>query len=106
VRGRADSEENSWNRSFHNFFPINELVHHIGYVIEVIPPSEHSQKKIPPSACPLRPVFSAGPNGESHALFGVLAPVAEPSTYAMMLLGLGLRIRRPVLRLEDSIERG
>ena len=58
MRSRADSEENSRNRSFHNFFRINELVHHIDYVIEVIPPSAHSQKTIPPSSCPLRPAFS------------------------------------------------
>ena len=48
--------------------------------------------------------FTAGPNEESHGLFGVLTPVPEPSTYAMMLVGLGLlglRTRRRVLRLED-----
>jgi uncharacterized protein (TIGR03118 family) len=32
--------------------------------------------------------FSAGPNGESHGLFGVIAVVPEPATLA--LLGLGL----------------
>jgi uncharacterized protein (TIGR03118 family) len=32
--------------------------------------------------------FSAGPDDEEHGLFGVLAAVPEPSTYAMMLLGL------------------
>ena len=34
--------------------------------------------------------FTAGPNEETHGLFGVLTPVPEPSTYAMMLVGLGL----------------
>jgi uncharacterized protein (TIGR03118 family) len=34
--------------------------------------------------------FAAGPNDETHGLFGVLAPVPEPSAYAMMLLGLGV----------------
>ena len=34
--------------------------------------------------------FTAGPNDEAHGLFGVLAPVPEPSEYAMMLAGLGL----------------
>ena len=34
--------------------------------------------------------FAAGPNDETHGLFGVLAPVPEPSTYAMMLAGLGI----------------
>jgi uncharacterized protein (TIGR03118 family) len=34
--------------------------------------------------------FTAGPNDETHGLFGVLAPVPEPSEYAMMLAGLGL----------------
>lgn len=41
--------------------------------------------------------FTAGPNDETHGLFGVLAPVPEPSTYVMMLVGLGalgLLIRR------------
>lgn len=41
--------------------------------------------------------FTAGPNEEAHGLFGVLTPVPEPSTYAMMLVGLGvlgLLIRR------------
>ena len=33
--------------------------------------------------------FSAGPDDESHGLFGVLVAVPEPSTYALMLLGLG-----------------
>jgi uncharacterized protein (TIGR03118 family) len=32
--------------------------------------------------------FTAGPDDESHGLLGVLAPVPEPSTYAMLLLGL------------------
>jgi hypothetical protein len=63
-------------------------------------------KNNPGIIAPVAPGVFGGANEESHALFGVLAPVAEPSTYAMMLLGLGLRIRRPVLRLEDSIERG
>ncbi|HJV60640.1 MAG TPA: TIGR03118 family protein [Albitalea sp.] len=34
--------------------------------------------------------FSAGPDDESHGLFGVLVAVPEPSTYALMLLGLGV----------------
>jgi uncharacterized protein (TIGR03118 family) len=34
--------------------------------------------------------FTAGPNEEAHGLFGVLTPVPEPSTYAMMLVGLGV----------------
>jgi uncharacterized protein (TIGR03118 family) len=34
--------------------------------------------------------FTAGPSDETHGLFGVLAPVPEPSEYAMMLAGLGL----------------
>ena len=33
--------------------------------------------------------FSAGPDDEEHGLFGVLVAVPEPSTYALMLLGLG-----------------
>jgi uncharacterized protein (TIGR03118 family) len=44
--------------------------------------------------------FTAGPNEEAHGLFGVLTPVPEPSTYAMMLVGLGvlgLLIRRHAL---------
>jgi uncharacterized protein (TIGR03118 family) len=32
--------------------------------------------------------FSAGPDEESHGLFGVLVAVPEPSSYALMLLGL------------------
>jgi hypothetical protein len=49
--------------------------------------------------------FTAGPSDETHGLFGVLAPVPEPSTYAMMLVGiglLGLVIRRRTLRLESA----
>jgi uncharacterized protein (TIGR03118 family) len=34
--------------------------------------------------------FAAGPNDETHGLFGVLAPIPEPSAYAMMLMGLGV----------------
>jgi uncharacterized protein (TIGR03118 family) len=34
--------------------------------------------------------FTAGPNDETHGLFGVLTPVPEPETYAMLLAGLGL----------------
>lgn len=34
--------------------------------------------------------FTAGPNGETHGLLGVLTPVPEPETYAMLLAGLGL----------------
>jgi uncharacterized protein (TIGR03118 family) len=44
--------------------------------------------------------FTAGPNEEAHGLFGVLTPVPEPLTYAMMLVGLGvlgLLIRRRAL---------
>jgi uncharacterized protein (TIGR03118 family) len=33
--------------------------------------------------------FTAGPADETHGLFGVLAAVPEPSTYALMLFGLG-----------------
>ena len=32
--------------------------------------------------------FAAGPNEESHGLFGVLTPVPEPQTQALMLAGL------------------
>jgi uncharacterized protein (TIGR03118 family) len=39
--------------------------------------------------------FTAGPNDESHGVFGVLTAVPEPSTYALMLAGvLGLLIKR------------
>lgn len=31
--------------------------------------------------------FTAGPDEETHGLFGVLTPVPEPSAYAMMLAG-------------------
>jgi uncharacterized protein (TIGR03118 family) len=34
--------------------------------------------------------FAAGPNDENNGLFGVLAPIPEPSGYAMMLAGLGV----------------
>jgi uncharacterized protein (TIGR03118 family) len=34
--------------------------------------------------------FAAGPNDETNGLFGVLAPIPEPSAYAMMLMGLGV----------------
>jgi hypothetical protein len=47
--------------------------------------------------------FTAGPNDETHGLFGVLTPVPEPSTYAMMFAGLGVLvvlIRRRTLRTE------
>lgn len=40
--------------------------------------------------------FTAGPNGETHGLFGVLSLVPEPSTYAM--LGLGLVVMGWVVR--------
>lgn len=49
--------------------------------------------------------FTAGANDETHGLLGVLAPVPEPSTYAMMLVGigiLGLVIRRRNLRVEPA----
>jgi uncharacterized protein (TIGR03118 family) len=32
--------------------------------------------------------FSAGPNGESNGLFGVIAPVPEPSTVALLCMGV------------------
>lgn len=32
--------------------------------------------------------FTAGLNGETHGLFGVLTLVPEPSAYAMMFIGL------------------
>jgi hypothetical protein len=34
--------------------------------------------------------FAAGPNDETNGLFGVLAPIPEPSAYPMMLMGLGV----------------
>lgn len=34
--------------------------------------------------------FTAGPDDESHGLFGVLTPVPEPSAYAMLLIGLAV----------------
>ena len=49
--------------------------------------------------------FTAGANDETHGLLGVLAPVPELSTYAMMLGGigiLGLVIRRRNLQLESA----
>jgi uncharacterized protein (TIGR03118 family) len=49
--------------------------------------------------------FTAGPNDEAHGLFGVLAPIPEPSEYAMMLAGLGaimLLIRRRTAHEEAS----
>ena len=33
--------------------------------------------------------FTAGPDGESHGLFGSLTAVPEISTWAMLLLGFG-----------------
>jgi uncharacterized protein (TIGR03118 family) len=32
--------------------------------------------------------FSAGPNGESNGLFGVIAPVPEPSTFTLLCMGV------------------
>ncbi|SEK67412.1 TIGR03118 family protein [Nitrosovibrio tenuis] len=49
--------------------------------------------------------FTAGPNNEAHGLFGVLAPVPEPSEYAMMLAGLGVivfMIRRRAVNGENE----
>ena len=34
--------------------------------------------------------FTAGPDGESHGLFGVLTPVPEPATYALLAMGFAL----------------
>jgi len=34
--------------------------------------------------------FSAGPDEESHGLFGVLTPVPEPSSYVLLIAGLGM----------------
>jgi uncharacterized protein (TIGR03118 family) len=34
--------------------------------------------------------FTAGPDGETHGLFGVLTPVPEPSSYALLLAGIGM----------------
>lgn len=34
--------------------------------------------------------FTAGPNGETHGLFGVLTPVPEPATAWLLVAGLGL----------------
>ena len=34
--------------------------------------------------------FTAGPDGETHGLFGVLTPVPEPSSYALLLAGIGI----------------
>jgi uncharacterized protein (TIGR03118 family) len=38
--------------------------------------------------------FSAGPDNETHGLFGVLTPVPEPSTVALLLVGLAAITRR------------
>lgn len=42
--------------------------------------------------------FTAGPNGETHGLFGVLSAVPEPGSYALVLTALlalaGVRTRR------------
>jgi uncharacterized protein (TIGR03118 family) len=51
--------------------------------------------------------FAAGPNDETNGLFGVLAPVPEPSAYAMMLMGLGVvlvMMRRRALPEETLAE--
>ena len=34
--------------------------------------------------------FTAGPDGERHGLFGVLTPVPEPATYALLAMGFAL----------------
>jgi len=34
--------------------------------------------------------FTAGPDGETHGLFGVLTAVPEPSSYALLLAGIGI----------------
>jgi len=41
--------------------------------------------------------FTAGPDDESHGLFGVLTPAPEPSTFALLIAGLSgamVRVRR------------
>jgi uncharacterized protein (TIGR03118 family) len=34
--------------------------------------------------------FTAGPDGETHGLFGVLTPVPEPASYVLLLAGIGM----------------
>lgn len=49
--------------------------------------------------------FAAGPNDEINGLFGVLAPIPEPSAYAMMIMGLGvvLVMMRPRALPEETL---
>jgi hypothetical protein len=43
--------------------------------------------------------FSAGPTGESNGLFGVIQPVPEPTSFALLAVGLAgvWFYRRPLL---------